>query len=168
MSYINSKKINVFPQANRDTSIQATASLLTEDAIAGIVRRASDESYVISDSFLNNKLEFILGGYYFDVDFSGSDITFPGNYIKAELTVQLNEGSDHIKSADVGESSTAVYQGIEFKTSTTRAQEDSWSGKYSGANDTLIYYMYILFDSQIPKECRRSYNITEVDCGTLE
>ena len=164
---ISSGNINVFPQANRDTSVQATASLLTEDAIAGIVRRASDESYVISNSFENNKLEFILGGYYFDVDFSDSGITFLGNYVKAELTIQLNEGSAHIESADEIVNSASVYKGIEFETSTSMGQ-DSWSGKYSGDENTLVYYMYILHNSQIPDECKRSYNITQIDCGTLE
>lgn len=168
MSFLSSGKINVFPQANRDTGIQATASLLTEDAIAGIVRRASDESYVISDSFENNKLEFILGGYYFNADFSDSGITFSGNYVKATLTIKLNEGSAHIQTADVGESPNAVYQGIDFTTYQSIQGQDSWSGKSSSDNNTLVYYMYILHNGQVPPECKRSYNITQLDCGTLE
>lgn len=175
-SYISSNNISVFPQANRSTSIQPTASLLTEDAIAGIVRRASDDSYVIEQDFDSTSgsekqiVEFVLGGYYFKVDFYSSGIDISNKYVKVSLFIDTSSGSsDHIMTADVVENSTSRYKGIWFDLDSS--QSGSWKGHesttQSGTNG-LLYYMYILdSNSEIPEQVRKSLDVISIDCGTL-
>ena len=70
MAYLNSENIKVFPSIGRDTSIDLNAELTNEKNLTQILRSIyKRDSFVISDRYSNDSLEFVIHGYYFNATF---------------------------------------------------------------------------------------------------
>ena len=76
MAYLNSENIKVFPSIGRDTSIDLNAELTNEKNLTQILRSIyKRDSFVISDRYSNDSLEFVIHGYYFNATFDADALS---------------------------------------------------------------------------------------------
>ena len=67
MAYLNSDNISVFPCANRDAKYIAS-KLTTERNLTNIINSiVTTDGFVLSYSSTSKSIQFVLGGYYFEV-----------------------------------------------------------------------------------------------------
>lgn len=67
MAYLNSDNISVFPCANRDAKYIAS-KLTTERNLTNIINSiVTTNGFVLSYSSTSDNIQFVLGGYYFEV-----------------------------------------------------------------------------------------------------
>lgn len=75
MAYLNSDNISVFPCANRDAKYIAS-KLTTERNLTNIINSiVTTDGFVLSYSSTSAKIQFVLGGYYFDLNTQDAAIT---------------------------------------------------------------------------------------------
>lgn len=160
MAYLSSNNIKVFPSIGRDSSIDLNAELTNEKNLTQILRSLyKRDSFVISDDFSNNSLEFIIHGYYFNATFDENTLSNLTNAedsihnIYANIRVAKNTESESsfqqlrntdeptledALSLDVGGS----FKGVSF--TSTPASDTSQDGGEIAYN---VYFLNILTKS---------------------
>lgn len=140
MAYLSSNNIKVFPSIGRDSNIDLNAELTNEKNLTQILRSLyKRDSFVISDDFSNNSLEFIIHGYYFNATFDRETLTTNftnDDNIYANIFVVKNtqgetsfqqlrntdtSGADGTLNLDVGGS----FKGVSFTNFSNIPQEDN-------------------------------------------
>lgn len=106
---ISSNQVYVFPCASRTGGYQVEARLLSEKNMTDLVKHitTSDGSFVISE----DGKEFMLGGYYFNLD---SSYSFGGSNAYASLIFKQN--NLNILEGDSDSSGNSVFEGLNITT----------------------------------------------------
>lgn len=118
MSNLKSTEVQIFPFGSpRDSD--SYARILDEFNIRRIMKSIVDRpSYVISANNDNSRVEFVIEGYYFNVDLTSilNDTTFKNQPIYAIIELKSTNGHEYLVGGDDQESFTGLEFSIEAET----------------------------------------------------
>ena len=147
MAYLNSENIKVFPSIGREASIDLNAELTNEKNLTQILRSIyKRDSFVISDEYSNDSLEFVIHGYYFNATFD--ETTLSGFADKANIYA-------NIFVANKTENETSFQQLVNTNTPSEETFNldtddlDTIDGKFTG----------VLFSDNISNDPNDNYNV---------
>lgn len=123
MAYLSSENIKVFPSIGRDSTTDLNAELTNEKNLTQILRSIyKRDSFVISDNYSDNSLEFVIHGYYFNATFDADSLSAeftsgdknniyanifvlkePGNETSFQQLVNTNTPSEETLNLDIKE-----------------------------------------------------------------
>lgn len=121
-SYLNSSSVTVFPSAKRAAQSDSYKSsrLLGEKTTTNILQHiARYPSYVLSNEFsVNSLFEFILGGYYFGIVLSSTDLSTYQSANAIYATISLDTTDDDFPELEGVDTDLGAYTGLKLNDGT--------------------------------------------------